>query len=145
MKSLSQYITESKFAIPSFTTNAMEDIFDCKNEDALIKFFDDQGFEVENIDTKTIMNSVQAVKRYCEYRTIESDIDLIDRYNSDELSRQAVEAELELGTAACWVVYTTDGDTEMLVIESKKPAAEKILRDFVKGCDRDVILAYSWN
>lgn len=148
MKSLSQCIMEAfGVKIPSYTVNAMMDMLKCKSEDEVRSFFKDEGLEddaIEGLNVGNIFRSIQTINKECDYLTVDADTDLIDKYSSGEISRGAVEAELDIVKATCWVIYMTDGDSSMLILRGKRSSAEKSLKEFVKNCDHDVILAYSW-
>ena len=148
MKSLSKYIMESNdFCIPSYTTGAMVDLLSCKSEQEVLDFFMEEGLDDESIEMMDISNiwkSIMTLNKHCDFWTVDSDMDLIDTYAAGNISSEAVRMDLDIPKAKCWVVYTTDGDSDMLIIRGKNTSAEKVLKQFVDCCERNTIVAYSW-
>lgn len=144
MKTLQEFVSESllneSFEIPSFTVSGMLDLLASTKESDVTKFFLDQGYEEDDHDSKTIFKSIQLLTKECDF----SGVNVNDKVFGD-LDKQEIINEYGLAKYACWVIYMTDGDSQMLVLAGKKPSAEKILKDFVKGCDRDVDIVTSWN
>ena len=145
--SLRDYLMESlneSFNIPTWTVGAMKDILDCKTEDDIIKFYEDSGIDYSILDTKEIIKSIQKLNKEIVWKIVDADDRLIDDYSSDVISKGTVEHELGIRNSKYWVIYKTDGDKDMLIMQGSTKSAEKLLKDFVNQSDPDTIIVYSW-
>lgn len=144
MKALYEFLTESmlveSFNIPSFTVSAMLDLLACKSVADVTNFFTDQGYEEEDYDSNIIFKSIQLLNKECEFSGVNVKPGIFDNPN-----KQEIVDEYGLSNYNCWVIYMTEGDSQMLLIAGKKHSAEKVLKEFVKGCDRDVDILTSWD
>jgi hypothetical protein len=129
----------SNFNIPSFTVGAMIDLLNSKTIDEVIMFFTNQGYNEDDNDTDVIFESIRALTDECIFCGVNVNFAVFDNFD-----RKRIDTEYGLGSYPYWMIYMTEGDTQMLVLAGRGVDSKEVLEKFIGCCDRDVMIVTSW-